>query len=156
MTHITVEVEIKAPKHVVWSLISDIEGSPTTISGIDQVEVLERPAVGLPGLKWKETRTLYGKSATETMWITEADEGSYYMTEARSHGSIYRTEVRVGEAPDGTVLRMEFAAEPTTVVAKILSVALGWLIRRSVGKALRQDLEDVKRAAEMRATEPST
>ncbi len=154
MIRVPVAVTVKAPKRVVWSLISDVEGSASTISGIEEIEILERPTSGLLGLKWRETRTLYGKSATETMWITEVDEGSHYRTEARSHGSIYRTDVRVADAPGGTVLRMELTAEATTVPAKILSVALGGMIRRSVGKALLRDLEDVKRAAESQAAEP--
>ena len=156
MIRIPIAVTVKAPPSVVWSLITDIEGAPDTISGIDRIEVLERPAEGILGLRWRETRTLYGKSATETMWITEVDEGSSYATEARSHGSLYRTEVRVTEIQGGTRLEMEFSARALTRAARIMAVLLGWLVTRSVRKALRQDLEDIRRAAEARAAESSS
>ncbi len=155
MMRIPVAVTVKAPPSVVWALVTDIEGAADTISGIDEVEVLERPAEGILGLRWKETRTLYGKSATETMWITEVDEGASYATEARSHGSLYRTEVRLTGIPEGTRLEMEFSAEALTRGARIMSVLLGWMMRRAIAKALRQDLEDVRRAAEAQAAEPS-
>jgi carbon monoxide dehydrogenase subunit G len=153
MMRLTVAVTVKAPPPVVWSLVTDIEGSQEIVSAIDRIEVLDRPAAGIRGLKWRETRTIFGRTATETMWITDVDEGSSYTTEAQSHGSIYRTEVRVAAAPEGSRLEMEFSAEATTFGAKVVAALAGWLMARSVRKALRQDLEAVKRAAESRATE---
>ena len=149
----TVDVLIEAPPSVVWSIVTDIEGSASTISAIESIEVLERPERGIRGLKWRETRTMFGKQATETMWITAVDEGSSYTTEARSHGSIYRTLVAVDEAAGGARLRMEFSAEATTLLARILSLALGPLISRSVRSALLKDLEDIRDAAQARRDE---
>jgi carbon monoxide dehydrogenase subunit G len=148
MMRVDVAVTIAAPRAEVWSMISGIEEAANTISGIDEIEVLERPERGILGLKWRETRTLYGRTATETMWITAVEEGSYYTTEARSHGAVYRTNVRVADAPGGTRLSMEFTAEPQTLAARLMSAALGFMIRKSVRKALLQDLEDVKAAAD--------
>jgi carbon monoxide dehydrogenase subunit G len=144
----SVAVEIAAPRPVVWSLVTDVENAGRTISAIQSVEVLERPEEGLVGLKWREKRTLFGREATETMWISAAEEGSRYTTEARSHGSIYRTEVRVEEIPGGTRLSMDIDAEPTTTGARIASLLLGWLVRGAVRKALKQDLEEIRAAAE--------
>lgn len=144
------EVVVRAPRHVVWEVVSSIEDAADTISGIDEVEILERPADGLVGLKWREVRTMFGQTATETMWITEADENSGYSTEARSHGSIYRSRIRLADAPEGTLLGMELSAEPLTLAARVLSFLLRPLITGSVKKAFRQDLLDVKAAAESR------
>lgn len=69
---IKVDVTIDGPKEEVWNVIADIENSPNTITGIEAVEILEKPNDGLVGLKWQETRTLFGRTATEIMWITDA------------------------------------------------------------------------------------
>ena len=113
-----------------------------------EVEVLERPPTGILGLKWRETRTLFGKTATEVMWITGVEEGSSYKTEARSHGSVYRSEIRVSEVGDRTRLRMVFEAEALTFGARVFSVLLGFMIKGATKKALLQDLMDVKAVAE--------
>ena len=65
-----VEVTINGSKEDVWNMITDIENSSKTITGIEQIEILEKPGDGLVGLKWRETRTLFGRTATEIMWIT--------------------------------------------------------------------------------------
>ena len=151
--HVDVEVTVNAPAADVWAVVTDIPNAAENMSGVEDVEVLDRPPEGLVGLKWKETRTIGGKSATETMWITDVEEEAYYTTEARSHGSIYRTDIRLTNAPDDTLLSMHFTAETQTLGAKILSAVLGFIIKRSVKKALRKDLEDLKAAAELRQSE---
>lgn len=143
-------ITIEAPTGVVWSVATDIEGSPSTISGIEEIEILEQPPGGLVGLKWKESRKIGGREAVETMWITEADEGSYYVTEARSHGAIYRTRIDLSDTADGTILRMAFSAEPVSIVARIFTVVLGSLMKRSIRNAFMKDLQDIKAAAESR------
>lgn len=144
------EVVVRAPRDVVWGVVSSIEDAADTISGIDEVEILERPADGLVGLKWREVRTMFGQTATETMWITAAEQNSGYSTEARSHGSIYRSRIRLADAPEGTLLGMELSAEPLTMTARVLSILLRPLMTGSVRKAFRQDLLDLKAAAESR------
>ena len=63
---------------------------------------------GLVGLKWTETRLMFGKQATETMWITDAEENDYYQTRAESHGSIYISRLEIKDSGDGTELTMSF------------------------------------------------
>jgi carbon monoxide dehydrogenase subunit G len=145
---IDVEVNVRAPKVLVWKLITDIEHAAERISGIEKVEILERPAQGLLGLKWRETRTLFGKTATEVMWVTDVQEGSHYATEARSHGAIYRTKTGVEDDPNGTRLWGQFEADAQSIGAKVMSTLLGFLIKGATRKALLKDLADVKAAAE--------
>jgi uncharacterized membrane protein len=155
MKPVSVAVQIDAPPAAVWTVITNIEDAARTISAIEQVEVLERPEHGIRGLKWRETRTVLGKQATETMWITEVEEGSSYATEARSHGSIYRTRLEVAEANGGARLMMRFSAQPTTLAARLMALVFGPLVARSVRNALRQDLEDIRQAAEARPGAPA-
>ncbi len=146
--HLNVEVPIEASKHEIWKLITDIEQAPSRISGIEDVEVLESPADGLVGLKWRETRKFGGKTATETMWVTEAVEDSHYRTEAQSHGSVYRSRMYLSDGDEGTRLGMDFDCEPQTFGAKFMWLALGFMFRGATRKALLQDLNDIKAAAE--------
>jgi hypothetical protein len=45
-------------------------------------------------------------------------------------------------------LSMEFGAEPTSTVAKVMSATVGKLFENATRKALAQDLDDIAAAAE--------
>lgn len=146
--HIEIQVPVRAPIQNVWQQITDIENAAKTISGIDEIEILNKPPDGLVGLKWKETRTMMGKQAAEIIWVKEAVENDYYLTEAQSHGSIYKGKVQVSEENGATTLSMIFDAEPQTFGAKLLSAMMGFMFKGATEKALLKDLEDVKAAVE--------
>lgn len=148
---VTVETEIAAPRKDVWRLVTDIENAPATIHAIERVEVLERPGTGITGLKWRETRTMFGKTATEVMWVTDAVEGSHYETRAESHGSVYKTRIALHDRNGRTGLEMTFECEPQSVGAKILWGLVGFLFKGATRKALAKDLADIKAALERKA-----
>lgn len=141
-------VQINATKEKVWSIISDIENSTDNISAIERIEILTPRTEGLLGLKWKETRTMFGKQATEVMWITDAKENEFYQTRAESHGAIYISRLWLEENTNGTLLSMSFNGEPQTTGAKFMSMVLGWMFKGATVKALKKDLEDIKMVAE--------
>src|SRR5438046_817417 len=58
------QVTINGSKAAIWAAITNIENASETISGIEKIEVVEKPANGLVGLRWRETRMLFGKPAT--------------------------------------------------------------------------------------------
>ncbi len=146
-----VQVTIAKPRADVWRVITDIDNSVNTISGIEKVEVLERPDEGLVGLEWKETRTMFGREATEVMWITEVKDGEWYRVRAESHGAIYLSTLSLDEVAEGTVLTMKFDAVPTSFGAKLMNATIGRLFVGATRKALQQDLDDIKAAVESRA-----
>jgi uncharacterized membrane protein len=148
---VTVEMEIAAPRADVWRLVTDIENAPATIKAIERVEVLERPRTGIVGLKWRETRTMFGKTATEVMWVTNAVEGSHYETRAESHGSVYKTRIDLHDRHGRTCLAMTFEGEPQSVGAKIMWGLTGFLFKGATRKALAKDLEDIRDALERKA-----
>ena len=74
------QVTINASKAAVWAAITNIENAAEIISGIKKIEVVERPASGLVGLRWRETRMLFDKPATVEKWITDAAENEFYKT----------------------------------------------------------------------------
>ncbi len=142
-------VNIMASPAAVWKTITDIEHAESTIRGIDKIEILE-PATGpsIVGLKWRETRTLFGKAATEVMWIVDAKEPSHYDTRAESHGAVYTTRMALEAIEGGTRLSMTFNGEPQTMGSKLVWALTGWMAKGYMRKALKQDLADIKAAAE--------
>lgn len=145
---VTVDIEINAPASSVWQAITDIEHCQGMIAGILNIEILEKPADSLVGLKWRETREMFGKETTETMWVTEAQDTAYYCTRAESHGSVYLTRLDLKPQNDITSLTMTFTAEAQSLVAKIMSFIMRPLITGSIKKALTGDLQDIKHFVE--------
>jgi hypothetical protein len=113
-----------------------------------KIEILEKPKTGIDGLKWRETRKMFGKEATEVMWVTESVENEYYCTRAESHGSVYITRLSLNESKGVTTLTMSFSGEPQTLIAKLLSAIMSKFIKNSIEKELRKDLNDIKNHVE--------
>ena len=141
---IRVQVPIHGAKVDIWKVITDIENSSKHIKGIEKIEILEKPDKGIIGLKWIETRTMFGKTATETMWITEAEENKYYKTRAESHGSVYISTVEINDSKDMLYLSMELSAKAISFGAKLVSGIFSLIFKNSSKKALLKDLNDIK------------
>jgi hypothetical protein len=91
---------------------------------------------------------MFGKAATEEMEFTAFEPNRRYVVEAESCGCHYRSEFRFERAGGGTRVTVDFGGEPLTFVAKLMSCLLGWMMMGSVQKCLRQNLDDLKAAAE--------
>jgi len=118
---------------------------------VEAIEVVERlddgDGFGL-GTTWRETRTMFGKKATEDMEVTEYEEGVRYATAAESHGSKYFSEIRVDAAGTGSRITMSFRGEPQTALTKAMDATVGRLFMGATRKALAKDLDDISAAAE--------
>ena len=141
---VTEVIEINQSKDAVWKAISDIENCERIITSILKVNILNKPASGIVGLKWEETREMFGKEASETIWITDSETNEYYSTRAESHGSVYITKLSLTADDNGTLLTMSFNGIPQSFIAKIVSFLMGPLIRNSIKKVLIKDLADIK------------
>ncbi len=149
------QVTVGGPKTAVWEVITDIENAAETISGIDQVEVLEKPADGLVGLKWRETRTMFGKSATEVMWITDAADNEFYKARAESHGCVYISTMSIAGNSESCTLTMSHETQPQSFLAKLLMAPMGLIFKGALRKTILKDLQDIKAAVERKEGEQS-
>lgn len=150
--HIDVTQDIAAPADRVWAIITDLENSPTVISGIDSVDILGGPDGFGIGTRWRETRTMFGRQATEEMEISELVPGRSYRTEAASHGMNYESMMEVVPVGDSAcTLTMRFAGEATSTTSKVMGATIGRLFVGSTRKALAKDLADIAAAAEAQA-----
>ncbi|MHA6261378.1 SRPBCC family protein [Sporosarcina sp. CAU 1771] len=146
---VSTQVKINSTKEKVWEVISDIENSADFISAIMKIEVLTPRGESLVGLKWRETRKMFGKEAVEIMWITDSEENSYYQTRAESHGAIYISRLSITEESDDVILEMSFEGQSVGLMSKVMSKVFGGLMKKSMIKALEVDLQDIKRASEL-------
>ncbi|MFJ3923139.1 SRPBCC family protein [Streptomyces sp. NPDC090022] len=147
---VVVEREIAAPAERVWRAITDLEGMPGVLSGVDAVEVLTPGPFGV-GTRWRETRRMFGKQATEEMYVTACDDRVRYVAEADNSGMHYVSEFRLTESTPGrTTVRMTFSARPATTGRRpgLFMRLLNRLGTKAVAKAIAKDLADVATAVE--------
>ena len=144
---VEVQVTINGSRAAIWAAITNIENASEIISGIEKIEVLEKPANGLVGLRWRETRMLFGKPATAEKWITDAAENEFYKTRAEDGGFVFLTTKRISESSSGMTLTECHESRPQSLKAK-LSIPMLFLFKGVIKKALLQDLNDIKSAVE--------
>jgi uncharacterized membrane protein len=148
MSAVTTHRTIQAPVERVWALATDIPASPQTLTGVDRVEMLSAGDFAT-GTRWRETRTMFGREATEEMWVTEVDPHRSYTVEAESHGAHYvSTFTFTALSADRTEVALHFDAQPQGRVATVLAKVAAPIASRSVSKALTKDLDDLAAAAE--------
>ena len=141
------QVTINGSKAAIWAVITNIENASEIISGIENIEVLEKPANGLVGLRWRETRMYFGKPATVEKRITDAAENKFFRTRAESDGFEFLSSMSISESNGGVTLTSSHDSKPQGIVAKLKSIPMP-LFKGMVKKALLQDLNDIKSAVE--------
>src|SRR6476646_7565020 len=121
------QVTINGSKAATWAAITNIANAAEIISGIEHIEVLERPASGLVGLKWRETRMLFGKPATVEKWITEAKENAFFSTRAEDSGYVFLTTNRISEGSGGVTLTGIHETHPQGFAARLKALPMVFL-----------------------------
>jgi uncharacterized membrane protein len=152
MKPVVVEAEIAAPLAKVFDVFTDLAHAPERIRAIETVEVLT-PGPFAKGTRFKETRTMFGKQATETMEVADFQPGKSYAITAESHGARYRSTFEFEPVGSKTRVRLSFSATPVSFAAKMMSSMMG-LMAGSVEKAIRADMEDLKAFCEGRLESP--
>ncbi|MBL7952641.1 MAG: SRPBCC family protein [Flavobacteriales bacterium] len=141
-------ITINASKAAVWAATTDIARFAELLSGVKKIEVVERSASGLVGLRWKETRMLFGKEATLEKWITEAKENEYYRTRAEDSGFVFITTNRLSGSDGAVTLTGIHETQPQGFAARLKSLPMVFF-KGVIKKAILQDLNDIKAAVEL-------
>ncbi|WP_062461100.1 SRPBCC family protein [Demequina soli] len=138
----------------VWEILTDLDYATEVLPSIVALERLEGDGYAV-GVRWRETRKMWGREETEEMVVTVADAPVATTIRAESRGTEYVTVYTLEPAGDGTRLVCDFTAEtPSPGPAQ----RLGWLLfgkagMRATRKALEDDLAHIAAAAE--AAEPA-
>jgi carbon monoxide dehydrogenase subunit G len=155
MPQIEITQHATAPPDVVWAVATDIGGSPATLSGVSAVQMLSEGEFGV-ATRWRESRRMMGREATEELWVTAVEPLRSYTVEADSSGVHYVSTFRFVPAGDGTDITLTFEGRAHHPVSRVLSVVTGRLMERGVRSALAKDVADLAAAAEQRARASGT
>ena len=145
-------MEINGPKKTYGKLSQISKMQLTRLYGINEVEILEKPKKGLVGLKWKETRTLFGKQLPRSCELRKQLRIYPTKTQAESHGAVYTTQLSLSGQNNTTTFTMSFNSESQTFGAKLMSATIGFLFKNATKKALMHDLSDIKLAVKDRGS----
>jgi ligand-binding SRPBCC domain-containing protein len=146
MAQFTLTKRIEAPPAAVFAVVADVERTPARIPEVKTVELLTPGPVGV-GTKFKETRIMFGKEASETFEVVEYDPGRRLTLVAVSCGAEYRCDHRFVPDAGGTVLELEVQTRALSLFARLMT-PLGWLMAGVMKKVIAKDLDAVARAAE--------
>ncbi|MFP4310541.1 MAG: SRPBCC family protein [Nitriliruptoraceae bacterium] len=141
--------EVAAPAERVWEVVTDIEGSATVLSAVDAVERLDDGVGFEVGTRWRETRTMLGRQATEEMEVTAVDAPRSYTVVAGDAATTYTSTITVEpRGAEGCLLSMTFAGSSSGLVARVLAATVGRAFAGATRRALEQDLDDLAARAE--------
>ncbi len=147
----TVSVHIDAPPDRVFDAASDIPHAHERCTAITNIEMLTQGPVG-KGTRFRETRKVMGKEATEQFEVSRYDRPTAYDLTCDGHGCHFLTTVAVARAPEGgSTLSMDFRCTPRTLPAKVMNLVMGRMMTSMCRKGMQQDLADIKASIEGRA-----
>ena len=147
MKEIVATAHIGASPAAVFAACTDFAGAAERISGITKMEVLTPGPVG-KGTKFRETRKMFGKEATETMEVIEFTPNKSYVLGAKSCGCRYRSELTFNQNGNGTDVAMSFRATPLTFMSEIMGAVMAPMMTGMLRKCLHGDLADIKKYVE--------
>ena len=143
---------VDADPYTVWEVLTDIPSAPRTLSGVLSVEILNTSPYE-PGLRWRETRKMFGMKSTEEMMVQAAEPPHSTTIVAENGGTEYKTVFTVTpDAEGGSTLRMQFGAHTAhaPAVSRVAMAVMGRFAEKSTRKTMEQDLADIAAEAERR------
>ncbi len=137
---------IAAPIDRTFEMFADFRNADQRIEAIKKVEVLTDGPVG-KGTRFRETRVMFGREATEDLVVTDFQPGRSYSVSAHSCGCDMVCRFDFSSQPTGTHVEMEMQTKPITLLARIMS-PLSFFFAGACKKAIEKDLDDLKLALE--------
>jgi uncharacterized membrane protein len=145
---IAISAAVDAPLDVAFATALDIANWPQFMSAIRSVELLT-PGPPAVGTRFRETRVMFGRAASEEMTVAELEPPRRLALTAFNHGTAYRAEHRFESVGAATRVELVFEGRPVTLAARLF-MPLGLLFMGSVRRQLEADLADLKRETERR------
>lgn len=140
--------QVAAPPDRVWAVLTDLDGAEQTLTGVTRIERISGDGYEV-GTRWRETRTMFGRDATEEMWVAEVEPAHRTVVKAGSAGTDYTTVFTLAPAGSGTSLTMTFSADAgKSALNRLMAATVGRLGARFARKAMAADLRDIAARAE--------
>jgi hypothetical protein len=146
MAEFTLKTHIAAPREKVFEAATNLRDAPGRIKGITKMEVLTEGPIGV-GTRFRETRMMFKREATEEMEITAFDPPNAYAIGCDSCGCRYHSEFRFTDNNSGTDVELSFQMKPLTFLAKVMGILLRPMMKM-VSKCMVKDLQDLKESIE--------
>lgn len=147
MSTLSVTTKVNAPIERVFALFTEIDKAAERIPQITELVMLSEGPVG-KGTRWRETRVIMKKEATEEMWITDFQPPKSYKVEANSHGMLYETLFQFEPEDDGTRVTWVFNGTPQTFGAKLTAPIFNLMFKGIMTKCMQGDVDALKAVAE--------
>ncbi len=139
--------KVDAPIEKVFEKFSDFARAAHHVEGIVKVEMLTEPPVNV-GTRFKETRVMFGREATEEMRVTEFEPNRKYTVTADSCGAKFESTFRFTPVGSGTQVEMEMLLTPVSLFAKLMAPLGNRMMGRVMKKAMECDMDQIKSACE--------
>ena len=149
MAGFKVEVHIKATPDVVFERAGDPRRWAESISGITKVEVVSDGPIGV-GTRFRETRIMFGREATEEMEFTSYDPPHGFTLDCQSCGCRFQSVHTFTANGTGTDAELKFEALPLTFVARVIGFLMRPMFKMMV-KGCTKDLESLRQSIEGQA-----
>lgn len=141
--------DIAATPEAVWRVVTDLEHAAETLGSVSRVEMLTDGPYAV-GTRWRETRTMFGKEATEELRVTQVEAPHRTTVEGDSSGVHYVTVFTLSPVPTGTRLAMVFSGEQPdpSMLQRAAWALFGRMGLRATAKMMARDLDDIAARAE--------
>ena len=149
MPGVTIREHVNAPADAVFDAAADFTNAAKTIRSIRKIEILTPGPVRV-GTRFRETRMMFKREATEEMEVTAFERPRRFALGAENHGCRYHTEIRFAPQGQGTDIEMRFEAVALSWFAKVMSILMHPMMRM-MARECANDLRDLKAAVEARA-----
>jgi hypothetical protein len=148
MFQVFASMDVQASLDKTFHIFTDFQTSPQYIKGIQSLEILTPGVIG-KGMRFRETRIMFGRPATEEMEITQFSPLQKITISAFSHGTQYHTTYTFSLlSENSTRVEMVFQGIPHTTFSKVMGKLCGWMMTGSLKQALMNDMKDLKQVAE--------
>lgn len=137
---------VNAPIEKVFEVFTDFVNVAERVEGIQRVEILTDGPAG-PGTRFKETRVIFGCKSTEEMEVTEFISNEFYVVEANTCGSHFKSTFRFNSQGTKTAVEVEIETSAVTMFAKLLQ-PLGRIMSGSMKKCMMSDIDQLKEYCE--------
>lgn len=146
MAQLELSKRINAPRDRVFEVFTDLSRASERIGAIKRLEILTDGPVG-KGTRFRETRIMFGKEATETMEITDFQPNRSYTVSANSCGAIFESTFTFTAEGSATQVVMSVRTRPVTLLAKVATL-FSFMCAGMMKRMMAQDLDDLARVAE--------
>lgn len=133
---------VEAPPERVFAQYTDFEHAAENISAIRDLTVLTDGPIG-KGTRFRETRFVMKREATEEMEITAFDPNRGYSVGCDSCGCRWGSDFTFTPENGGTRVDLVMHSKALTLGAKLMS-PMGVLFAGMIKKCVQQDLDELK------------